>query len=136
MGAFTASGEAQLRAFALIRWAQTGKRPANLDGWRLDAQTADAVLEHLGPMALAAQVKALERALRPSATEQAITTGAMTAKDMLNRKLGIPIERVQKLGHVVVEFAGLDPSKRPNAPPEDQSEVVDVAPVDDGDGEE
>src|SRR5205809_593597 len=81
------SGEAQLRALALVRWAQTGKRPANLDGWRLDPQTADAVLEHLGPMALAAQVKALDHALRPGATEQAITTGAMTAKDMLNRKL-------------------------------------------------
>jgi hypothetical protein len=47
------SGEALLRARALERWAQTGKRPANLEGWRLDPQTADAVLEHLGVTALA-----------------------------------------------------------------------------------
>ena len=136
MGAFTASGEAQLRAFALIRWAQTGKRPANLDGWRLDAQTADAVLEHLGPMALAAQVKALTHALRPGATEQAITTGAMTAKDMLNRKLGRPIERVQTLGYVVVEFAGLDPSRLPDAPPEDATEIANVPAVSEDEDEE
>jgi hypothetical protein len=60
----------------------------------------------------------------------------MTAKDMLNRKLGRPIERVMSVGHVVVEFAGLDPSKLPDARPEDASEVVEVAPVDDGEGEE
>jgi hypothetical protein len=89
----------------------------------------NAVLEHLGPMALAAQVKALDHALKPGATEQAITTGAMTAKDLLNRKLGRPIERVQTLGHVVIHFDGIDPSKLPDARPEDVAEVVDLPPV-------
>ena len=56
--------------------------------------------------------------------------------DMLDRKLGRPVERVMSVGHVLVEFQGLDPSKLPSAPPTDQSEIVQVAPVDDGeDGE-
>jgi hypothetical protein len=82
------------------------------------------------PAALAMQQRAMDRGLGPEAVAQDVTTGAMAAKNVLDRKLGRPIERVQTLGHVVVEFAGLDPSKLPDARPLDATEIVEVAPID------
>jgi hypothetical protein len=128
--------EAQLRWIALAKLAQTGKRPAALDNWQADPQTVDAVLGCMVPTALAMQQKAMDRGLDPEASAQDVVTGAMAAKNVLDRKLGRPVERVQTLGHVVIEFAGLDPSKLPDARPEDATEVVEVAPIDDGEGEE
>jgi hypothetical protein len=128
--------EAQLRWIALARLAQTGKRPASLDDWQADPQTVDAVLGYRVATALAMQQRAMDRGLAPDAASQDVVAGAMAAKNVLDRKLGRPVERVMSVGHVLVEFQGLDPSKLPDAPPEDQSEVVDVALVDDGkDGE-
>ena len=120
------TGEALLRARALEVWARTGKRPATLNGWQLDPATVDTVLAYLAPPALAVQAKALDQALHQEATPQDVATGAMVAKNLLDRRLGRPIERVQTAGHVAIIFSGLDPDALPDAPPVDNTEVVDL----------
>jgi hypothetical protein len=127
---------------ALETWARTGKKPANPKRFEIGPEIADVVLAHLSAKALAVQNKALDHALSSEAAHPEIEAGAMVAKNILDRHLGRPIERVAAVGKVQVAFSGLDPSAFPTGPKaEAVAEIVEIPGSagteidDDGDGD-
>jgi hypothetical protein len=127
---------------ALETWARTGKKPSNPKRFEISPEVADTVLSHLSVKALAVQNKALDLALKPQAAYPQIEAGVAVARNVLDRRLGKPVERTAVMGKVEIIFQGLNPELFPSGPPEDKAEVVEIpgdegthVDVDDGDGD-
>jgi hypothetical protein len=75
---------------------------------------------------LVVQNKALEAAIASDAGPHEIDTGAMVARNILDRRLGKPVERVMTASKVVVTFEGLRPDVFPTEPREAQAEIVEI----------
>lgn len=124
------SGAEMLKIWALEEWARTGKPPRGHETWVLDPQIVELTLKRLGIHAVGVQTRILQRAMLPHAEIRELELAEGVARNALDRLLGKPAERVAVQGHVVVEFAGLDPDALPGEPPKDTTEVIDLPPPD------
>lgn len=122
------SGVEMLKIAALELWAMTGKRPPGHEAWLLDPQAVEIQLKRLGIWSVGVQTRILQRAMAPQASIRELELADGVARNALDRLLGKPAEKVAVAGHVVVEFAGLDPDALPGEAPKDQTEVVDLPP--------
>jgi hypothetical protein len=116
----------ELIVAALEMWARTGKKPTNLKRFEISPEIADTVLSHLSAKAMAVQNKALDLALKPDATHPAIEAGIAVSRNVLDRRLGKPVERTAVMGKVQVIFEGIHPELLPSGPPEDKAEIVEI----------
>jgi hypothetical protein len=111
---------------ALEMWARTGKKPKNPKRFDISPEMADIVLGHLSAKALAVQNKALDLALKLKATHPEIEAGIAVSRNVLDRRLGKPVERTAVIGKVQVIFDGLHPELLPSGPPENKAEIVEI----------
>lgn len=119
-------GADQVKALLLETYWRRGEiPPAKLIG-KMDPRLAAAVLERLGIYALGVQGRMMDLAIKEGASEGERQLGAMVARNVLDRALGKPVERVAVAGKVEVTFAGLDPTRLPAAEAVDRTEVVEV----------
>lgn len=126
-------GAEMLKILALEQWAETGRKPPGFEAWLQDAEAVELQLRRLAKWSFGVQTRILQNAMRPQAQIRDLELAEAISRNVLDRLLGKPAERVAVAGHVVVEFAGLDPDALPTDPPKDETEVVDLpAPGEDG----
>jgi hypothetical protein len=111
---------------ALETWARHGKRPKRPKRFEISPEIADVVLGHLSAKSIVVQSRALDRAIAPEAGPHEIDTGAMVARNILDRRLGKPVERVMTASKVHITFEGLQPDVFPQKEREAQAEVTEI----------
>jgi hypothetical protein len=110
----------------LESWARRGLKPKYPERFQISPETADVVLGHLSAKALAVQSRALDRAIASDAGQHEIDVGTQVARNVLDRRLGKPVERILQASNVRVEFSGLNPDAFPSEPREARAEVVEI----------